>query len=125
MALEKGKHSVEEINGVRCTVIEKGATEERMKFLRDLLEFNQFEVHVAEEKSEIAEAIITYTIGVSDLTFNPVIAVYQMRLKTRDGQKVSPAYYRQLTANIDNRYWRYRHKPAPGPRSAEEDFGLF
>ena len=37
----KAKHIVEEINGTRCTVVEKGATAGRVDFLRELLEFNK------------------------------------------------------------------------------------
>ncbi len=107
MALTKGKHSVEEINGIRCTIAEKGTDEKRMQFLKDLLSFNNFEVQVQEEKRENEELPVTYTIGVTDIVFNPVIAVYQMKLKTKDGKKVSPAYWNQYTDKIDNRYWRF------------------
>ena len=45
----KAKHIVEEINGTRCTIVEKVATAARVEFLKKLLEFNKFEVLVAEE----------------------------------------------------------------------------
>ncbi len=107
MALTKGKHIVEEINGNRCTIVEKGMDEKRVEFLKDLLTFNGFEVRVQEEKGETEDAPVTYTLGVTDIIFNPVIAVYQMRLKTKEGKKVSPAYWNQYTDKIDNRYWRF------------------
>ena len=45
----KGKHIVEEINGTRCTIVEKGVIAGRIDFLKNLLEFNKFEVLVAAE----------------------------------------------------------------------------
>jgi hypothetical protein len=110
MPLTKGKHIVEEINGIRCTIVEKGVDSGRIAFLKDLLEFNKFEVNVQEDKRENEEVPVTYTIGVTDLIFNPVTADYEMSLKTRDGKKVSPAYWNQYTTEIDNRYWRFRRK---------------
>ena len=34
----KSKHIVEEIDGVRCTIVEKGAEPARVEFLKKLLE---------------------------------------------------------------------------------------
>ena len=111
MSLSKGKHIVEEINGIRCTVVEKGLDEKRSAFLKELLEHNQFEVHIQEEKKEEETSPATYNLGVTDLIFNPVIAIYQMRLKTKEGKKVSPAYWNQWSKKqVDNRYWRYVRK---------------
>jgi hypothetical protein len=110
MPLDKGKHTVEEINGVRCSVVEKGVTNERLAFLKEILEFNRLEVRVQEEKKETEESPVTYTVGVTDLTFNIVIAIYQMRVKLPDGRIASPAYWNQWTGKIDNKYWRYRRK---------------
>lgn len=102
----KAKHIVEEINGTRCTVVEKGATAGRVDFLRELLEFNKYEVQVA------AEAVVegtpaSFTIGTTDLVFNPVIAVYELALKTPDGKRVSPAYWNQYTNECIDEYWEF------------------
>ncbi len=106
----KAKHIVEEINGVRCTVVEKAATQQRVDFLKTLLEFNQYEVLVAEDKKETEEAPTLFTIGVTDIVFSPVIAVYEMSLKTADGKKVSPAYWEQKTTEIVDEYWEFKNK---------------
>jgi len=74
MPLNKIKHTIADINGVRCSVIETGVTEERVSFLKEILEHNKFEVKVAEEKKE--GDIKSYTIGVTDILFNPVFAIY-------------------------------------------------
>ncbi len=101
----QAKHIVEEISGTRCTIVEKGASAKRIEFLKTLLTFNKFEVIVAEDKREDESAPQTFTIGVTDLVFNPVIAVYEMYLKTPEGEKVSPAYWEQKTTEIVDQYW--------------------
>jgi len=106
----KSKHTVEEINGIRCTVVEKGITSERVAFLKDLLEFNKLEVVVAEEAKTDETAPTLYTLGVTNIVFNPTIAVYEMSLKTRDGKSVSPAYWEQYTKEIEDDYWNFVKK---------------
>jgi len=103
MPLTSG-HLVEEINGTRCTIVEKGITEARLKFLTELLERNGLEVQTAEMAAAEGEPQ-RYTLGVTSLQFNPTIAVYQMTLKTANGQKVTPAYWEQRTTQIDPEYW--------------------
>jgi hypothetical protein len=90
MPLNKGKHLVEEIDGVRCTVVEKGITPERVQFLKNLLELNGYEVKTAVDTDPE-----TVKLGVSDLLFNPIIDVYERRLKSPSGKKVTPAYWLQ------------------------------
>ncbi len=118
--INQGKHTVEEIDGIRCTIVETGASEERVKFLKDLLEFNKFEVKIAEDKktpdtepntqnSELRTPN-SYTIGVTDLIFYPTIAIYERSLRTRQNHHVTPAYWKQYTDICDPRYWRKRGK---------------
>jgi hypothetical protein len=107
MALTRGKHSVEEINGIRCTVVEKGASPERVAFLKDLLAFNKFDVQVEEEKKAEETGPTTFVIGVTDIVFNPMIGVYQQSLRTPAGEKVCPAYWNQYTNENDSRYWEF------------------
>jgi hypothetical protein len=105
MALNNAKHIVNEINGVRCTIIESGATLERVAFLTDLLEFNKLEVKEVQEITENENDEPKYTIGVTDLVFNPVFAVYEKQLKTREGTFVTPGYWNQECQECDPRYW--------------------
>jgi hypothetical protein len=101
----KAKHIVEEINGQRCTVVEKGIEKIRMDFLNDLLLFNKFEV-VVEEVAKTEESTVQfYNIGVTDLVFNPVIAVYEMSMKNQKGQPVTAPYWNQETTNSIKEYW--------------------
>jgi len=104
----KAKHIVEEINGVRCTVVEKGTTQKRVDFLKSLLEFNNFEVNISEDQKETDDAPTLFTIGVTDIVFSPVIAVYEMSLKTPDGKRVSPAYWDQKTTECVDEYWEFK-----------------
>jgi hypothetical protein len=99
------KHIVEEINGIRCTIVEKGITSDRVNFLKDLLEFNKLEVVVAENAKTDDSAPSLYTLGVTSIVFNPTLAVYEMSLKTRNGKSVSPAYWEQKTTEIVDEYW--------------------
>jgi len=110
----KAKHIVEEINGTRCTIVEKGATPERCAFIKGLLEFNKFEVKIAEDKKETEDAPTLYTIGVTDLVFNPVIAVYEMKLKTTDGKNVSHDFWEQRRTDSIDQYWLTLEETKPG-----------
>ncbi len=64
MALTKGKHIVKEIDSVLCTVVETGISTERMNFLKELLEFNKFEVKT--EKDEVKAKAETKGDGETD-----------------------------------------------------------
>ena len=108
MPLNKGKHKVAELEGVRCTVVEAGIPEKRVEFLKELLEYNGYEVKVQEDVSEEEGAEKTFTIGVTDLVFNPVIAVYEKKLMTKEGNRVSPAYWNQWDEPKDIPYWLLR-----------------
>ena len=107
MALDSGKHTEKEINEVRCRVIETGIEKPRVDFLRDLLEHNGFDVQVQELPIKVEGDPQTYMLGVTDLTLNPVLAVYSHKLKTKDGRLVTPAYWNQLTEETTQEYWRY------------------
>ena len=97
MALDSGKHTEKEINEVRCRVIETGIEKPRVDFLKDLQELP---IKVEGDPQ-------TYMLGVTDLTLNPVLAVYSHKLKTKDGRLVTPAYWNQLTEETTQEYWRY------------------
>ena len=105
MPLNKGKHNVGEVDGVRCTIVETGISHKRAEFLKDLLEFNKFEVKIQEEVSDPPADQKTYTLGVTDIVFNPVIAVYEKSLLTKENRKVTPAYWNQTGIEQNIPYW--------------------
>jgi hypothetical protein len=108
MALNNAKHIIGEIDGVRCTIIETGATLERIAFLSDLLSFNKLDVKDLKEVSASQEEESKYTIGVTDLIFNPVFAVYERQLMNREGTAVTPGYWKEECTECDPRYWMRR-----------------
>jgi hypothetical protein len=101
----KGKHNVAEVEGVRCTIVETGADESRMAFLRELLTHNGYEVRAEKEKAKDGTLLETYGIGVTDLIFNPVIRLYQKKLFRKDGFVVNPAYWNQWPGQWDIPYY--------------------
>ena len=103
MVLE-GKHSFGAIDETRVTFVEKKVDEARKDFLKKLLEHNGFEVIVQEDKKAAEEDPQLYTVAVTDMVFNPTIWVYQRRLKTLDGHKVTPAYWNQETKETHPQY---------------------
>ena len=119
MAINKN-HEFEELGGVKCGIVEKNASKERVAFLKDLLETNNFEVVVVPsappkaaptpkpapstegeaqpQTSNIEPQTIapeTFTIGVTNLAFNPTNAIFGRLLKTKDGHIVTQTYWYQ------------------------------
>jgi len=101
----KAKHIVEEVNGQRCTIVEKGIDKKRVNFLKELLSHNKFEVVVEEVAKTEESTEQLYNVGVTDLVFNPVIAVYEMSLKTAKGEPVTAAWWNQESTESVKEYW--------------------
>ena len=114
MAINKN-HEFEELDGVKCGIVEKNVLAERVQSLKKLLEYNHFTVVVvpspppkvvakpvvkiegeepalAPEEPKLPE---TFTVGVTDYTFNPINAIFGRLLKTADGHVVTLAYWHQ------------------------------
>ncbi len=120
MAINKN-HLFEELNGIKCGIVEKEVKPERLSFLKDLLEFNGYEVITVpsppvktapppkpaegEVATPPAPTIVvpeTFTVGVTDYTFNPINAIFGRMLKTKDRHIVTLAYWEQKeTASHD------------------------
>jgi hypothetical protein len=110
MAINKN-HEFEELNGVKCAIVEKNVSQERADFLNDLLKLNKYTVVIVSSPppktapvvaaatgpvAEPAAAVpATFTVGVTDVTFNPINAVFGRLLKTKDGRVVTLAYWQQ------------------------------
>lgn len=79
-----GKHIVEEINGVRCSVVDKGASAQRVSFLKNILEYNGYTVlseENARKPKDAEDAHPTFKVGVTDVTFMLPVALYFRKLK--------------------------------------------
>lgn len=116
MALNKN-HEFEDLDGVRCGIVEKNVAPDRVAFLKELLEFNKYTVVTVPspppkvapapkptEGEEAVEAPVpppppeTFTVGVTDYTFNPINAIFGRMLKTKNGNIVTLAYWEQKEA---------------------------
>ena len=105
MGLDSGKHTEKEINEIRCRVVETGIENPRVEFLKDLLTLNGHTVEVQELALKEEGDPVTYMLGVTDITFNAVLAVYAHKLLTADGRLVTPAYWNQLSEDTRQGYW--------------------
>jgi len=103
-----GSHQFGDIEGTRVTFVEKGTSKERVDFLSALLKHNNFEVIITEDKRKSEEDPQLFTVAVTDMVFNPTVWVYQRRLKTLDGKKVTPAYWNEVDKNTKPQYWEYQ-----------------
>ncbi|HMP92710.1 MAG TPA: hypothetical protein PKD90_07555 [Phnomibacter sp.] len=120
MAINKN-HPFEEIDGIRCAIVETGINQERVNFLKPLLEYNGYEVLVKEAPpakaspkpvaapaGEAAEAVPAqppaslYTLAVTNVMFNAVNAIFGRLLKTPNGRIVTQAYWLQKEAVADD-----------------------
>ena len=118
-------HTFEDLGEVKCAIVEKNCSQQRVDFLKQLLEFNKFEVVVVkspppkapakpaaaaegETPVEAPPAPETFTVGVTDVTFSPINAVFNRELKTPAGEVVTTAYWKQQgeAAKEDFWYWK-------------------
>ena len=114
MAINKN-HEFEELDGVKCGIVEKNVAPARVEFLKKILEYNRFTVVVVPSpapktaapvvKAEEGAAPVpapptpaapeTFTVGVTDYTFNTINAIFGRTLHTTDGHVVTLAYWQQ------------------------------
>src|SRR5690349_4491481 len=113
MAINKN-HEFEELDGVKCAIVEKNASQQRIDFLKPILEFNEYTVVIVASPPPKAAAPATatpaateapveatppppstFTIGVTDVTFNPINAIFGRSLKLPGGHIVTLAYWQQ------------------------------
>jgi hypothetical protein len=112
MAINKN-HEFEELNGVKCGIVERNVKPDRVGFLKELLEYNGYTVvsiptpapkAAAAPPPKEGETVLppapppapeTFTVGVTDYTFNPINAIFGRLLKTKDGHIVTLAYWQQ------------------------------
>jgi len=125
MAINKN-HEFEDLDSIKCAIVEKNASPERVAFLKQLLELNKHQVVVvgspapkaapaapvaapaaegdattpapASPVPEAPPAPTTFTVGVTDLTFNATNAIFGRQLKTDNGTIVTLAYWQEKEA---------------------------
>jgi hypothetical protein len=141
MAINKN-HEFEDLDNIKCSIVEKNASDERVQFLKDLLSYNKYQVVVvpspapkaaaapapapvaegeAAQAADASEKVTnvpstpepvapsTFTVGVTDLRFNPTNAVFGRSLHTPDGQVVTLAYWNQEDTVSDDTVPYFEH----------------
>jgi len=107
-------HLFEDLDGVKCAIVEKNVSKERVSFLQKILEYNRYKVIVVPSpppKAAPAPAVPvdpalvtttaeppppeTFTVGVTDVMFNATNAVFGRLLKLPGGHIVTLAYWQQ------------------------------
>jgi hypothetical protein len=119
-------HTFEDLGEIKCAIVEKNCSQARVDFLKQLLELNKFTVVVVpssapkaaakpavvegETAAEIAApaAPTTFTVGVTDVSFSPINAVFNRELKIESGQVVTKDYWyqRESEIKIEEWYWK-------------------
>ncbi|MEP7171826.1 MAG: hypothetical protein ABI855_20800, partial [Bacteroidota bacterium] len=119
MAINKN-HEFEDLDGVKCAIVEKNVSPERVEFLKKLLEYNGYTVVVVKSPppkvvakpavavpaaegtspspppvSEPIPQPETFTVGVTDVVFNATNAIFGRLLRTPDGHVVTLGYWEQ------------------------------
>lgn len=118
-------HTFEELDGVKCSIVEKDCNANRSEFLKKLLEYNGYNVilqkkapkpvpkpAVTTEQTATAPEVVapdSFTIGVTDVTFNPVKAIYRRELKTPNGHFVTPEFWRQEETTSHDELWYWQN----------------
>ncbi|MEI2738850.1 MAG: hypothetical protein V9F01_08695 [Chitinophagaceae bacterium] len=127
MALNKN-HEFEELDGVKCGIVERNVKPERVTFIKELLEYNGYTVVTvptpapkapaapAPKEGEAAAPLPppppapeTFTVGVTDYTFNTINAIFGRMLKTKDGHIVTQAYWQQKEVSSHDEIPYYEH----------------
>lgn len=126
-------HEFEDLDGIKCAVVEKNVPQARVDFLRKLLEWNGYTVVVvasplpkaapapvpapaAEGAAEVPAPPppplppATFTLGVTDVMFNATNAIFGRLLKTPEGYVVSFKYWKQKEAISQDEVPYYENK---------------
>ncbi len=114
-------HLFEDLDGVKCAIVEKNVSKDRVEFLRQVLSYNHYTViAVLSPPPKATTALIaasagaagdapepvlpeTYTVGVTDVAFNPTNAIFGRLLTLPGGHIVTRAFwFQQETISHDD-----------------------
>jgi hypothetical protein len=118
-------HTFEDLGDTKCAIVEKDCSSERVQFLKNLLEYNGYMVVVvpspppkAAKTAAVPEGEIpvpqvatgpeTFTVGVTDVTFSPINAVFNRELKTPSGKIVTKNYWKQRETEVKEGEWYWK-----------------
>jgi hypothetical protein len=131
MAINKN-HEFEDLDGVKCAIVEKNVSVERVEFLKNLLQSNGYTVVIVKSPPpkaappkpvapptegvvpapvfELPPAPETFTIGVTDVTFNSTNAIMGRLLHAPNGNVVTQAYWLQKEPVSNDKVPYYERK---------------
>ena len=115
MAINKN-HEFEELDGVKCCIVERSIPADRAEFLRTLLQGNGYTVVVSAIMPKTAAPALegddgasapppaptAFTVGVTDMAFNAINAIFGRFLRTKDGEVVTLAYWQQKSEKAED-----------------------
>ncbi|MCC6721931.1 MAG: hypothetical protein IT243_06990 [Bacteroidia bacterium] len=113
MALNQN-HLFEDIEEIKCAIVEKNCSKQRVNFLKSLLEQNGFKVILKNttpavtDENQLEKPVETYTIAVDNVSFNPIKAVFNRELITESGKIVSIEYWNQEKKEPDEEKWYWK-----------------
>lgn len=129
MAINKN-HEFEELDGIKCAIVEKNISNDRAIFLKDLLVNNGYTVVIVPApppkvaakpkvvttgdatpavEEEVPPTPELFVLGVTDLSFNAINAIFGRLLKTSNGHIVTQAYWNQQEATSHDDVPYYEH----------------
>lgn len=112
MAINKN-HEFEDLDGVKCAIVEKNVTPERLAFIKPLLELNRYTVVAVNSPAPkvvatpapiettdttpppTPELPTTFTVGVTNVVFNITNALMGRLLKTKEGKVITTDFWYQ------------------------------
>lgn len=105
-------HPFEDLDGVKCAVVERNVAPERVEFLKNILQANGYTVVVvgspppkgapAPEPGAEIPPPTSFTLGVTDVAFNTINALFGRLLRTADGRVVTTDYWYQRSQVSDD-----------------------
>jgi hypothetical protein len=99
-------HLFDDLDGVKCAIVEKDCKPERVAFLKRLLTYNHYTVIVRSTPLKAPSPAApdapppptppeTFIVYVTDVTFNATNAIFGRALYTPDGHTVTLKYWKQ------------------------------
>lgn len=130
MAINKN-HEFEDLDGIKCAIVERNISKDRVSFLKDLLVNNGYTVVVVpapppkaaakpkaaaptENEAPVPQEEVPplpelFVLGVTDLSFNAINAIFGRLLKSPSGCVVTQAYWNELEKGCDEEVPYYEH----------------
>ena len=101
MAINKN-HEFEEINGIKCSIVEKNVSKKRALFLAEILHFNTYTVEISPNINTEEENVL-FTVGVTNLLFNATNAIFGRLLRNKNKEIITLDFWKEKKDTIENK----------------------